>query len=151
MRLQEKANKVLDIWSKGNTFPTSVLSGLMATVSANPKGACHIEFALSTHFICTIYVSIARAIEPIRELNQKCLLSSESDVAKSSDPRIRSASTPTGHTPPNAPLAPSVQANAAIASTPPVQAPPAPAAADAQAALLALLTQAAAAKQPPST
>ncbi|KAL1674066.1 hypothetical protein EV122DRAFT_293739 [Schizophyllum commune] len=109
---KEKANKVLDIWSKGNTFPTSVLSGLMATVSANPK---------------------------------------ESDVAKSSDPRIRSASTPTGHTPPNAPLAPSVQANAASASTPPVQAPPAPAAADAQAALLALLTQAAAAKQQPST
>ncbi|KAL1716329.1 hypothetical protein EV715DRAFT_293402 [Schizophyllum commune] len=70
---------------------------------------------------------------------------------KSSDPRIRSASTPTGHTPPNAPLAPSVQANAASASTPPVQAPPAPAAADAQAALLALLTQAAAAKQQPST
>ncbi|KAI4523825.1 hypothetical protein K525DRAFT_179707, partial [Schizophyllum commune Loenen D] len=25
---KEKANKVLDIWSKGNTFPTSVLSGL---------------------------------------------------------------------------------------------------------------------------
>ncbi|TRM57942.1 hypothetical protein BD626DRAFT_634468 [Schizophyllum amplum] len=104
---KEKANKIIDIWSKGNTFPPSVLSGLMATVSANEK---------------------------------------ESDVAKSSDPRIRSTST--SQTPPNAPLAPSVQANAARAFAPPTQSTPGPAPADAQAALLALLTQAAAAKQP---
>ncbi|KAL1747845.1 hypothetical protein HDZ31DRAFT_60878 [Schizophyllum fasciatum] len=58
---------------------------------------------------------------------------------------------PEGKTPPNAPLALSVQANAAITHTPPAQATPATAAADAQAALLALLTQAAAAKQSPPT
>jgi hypothetical protein len=39
--LQEKAKKILDIWAKANTFPSSVLTGLTNVVKEAEKGACH--------------------------------------------------------------------------------------------------------------
>ena len=45
--LQEKSKKILDIWTKANTFPTAVLSRLKDLVKDAEKGAYHKSYMSS--------------------------------------------------------------------------------------------------------
>lgn len=54
--LQEKSKKILDIWTKSNTFPSPVLTRLRGLVKDSEKGAYH-----SLH-MSSLSISSARVI-----------------------------------------------------------------------------------------
>lgn len=74
--LQEKTKKILDIWTKGNTFPSDVLSrltALTAQAKAAEKGAYHILYFIAKYillprqFHCRL-ARVSRAIENETEM-----------------------------------------------------------------------------------
>lgn len=56
---QEKSKKILDIWTKSNTFPSAVLTRLRDMVKEAEKGAYH-----NSH-MCSLSIPSARVIPAI--------------------------------------------------------------------------------------
>lgn len=50
--LQEKTKKILDIWVKGNTFPSTILSTLTDVVKEKGKGAYHSSGLFAKYLFC---------------------------------------------------------------------------------------------------
>ena len=50
--LQEKTKKILDIWVKGNTFPSAILARLTDVVKETAKGAYHCSDLFAKYLLC---------------------------------------------------------------------------------------------------
>ncbi|KAJ6619886.1 hypothetical protein B0H10DRAFT_1127585 [Mycena sp. CBHHK59/15] len=68
---KEKTKKVLDIWSKGNTFPSAILARLKDVVSETEKGAYHScgMYSLSIRVIHHIFSCVLPVLRVLKTNN----------------------------------------------------------------------------------